>query len=79
MESAEICFECEEHYGLNTEKIECGTIDHCKTMINNTHCSECEEHYGLNTEKTECGTIDHCKTSINTWLINTHCSEWLKM
>ena len=38
MESAEICFECEEHYGLNTEKTECGTIDHCKTMINNTHC-----------------------------------------
>ena len=38
MESAGICAECDDHYGISSDGKNCATINNCKTMANNTHC-----------------------------------------
>ena len=60
MESAGICAECDDHYGISSDGTKCETIAHCKIMIDNSQCYECEEHYGISSDGKECATISNC-------------------
>ena len=47
MESAGICAECNDHYGMSSDGKACGLINNCVEMRNHLICDICDTYFNL--------------------------------